>query len=85
MKVHSFRYQPTSTILREGKLTKLRAKDGGPETHHFVLREDSLSYIKQAHGNVMKQLGTGMYIQSINPSGHKIDTALSLRDVKWLY
>lgn len=39
-------------VIREGMLVKLRSKDGEAEKHRFILRADSLVYIKSKSGQL---------------------------------
>ena len=50
--IHQYEEFGDSPIIREGNLTKLRSKDGVEEMHYFILRENSLVYVKKQAGNV---------------------------------
>lgn len=73
--IHSYRSKlKESKIIREGELTKLRAKDGSEEKHFFVLKVDSLDYIKDHSGNFGNRAKNDMQLLVSNMTGMSMGT-----------
>jgi hypothetical protein len=68
--IHSYRRQEgISDVIKEGQLVKLRAKDGGREQHYFILRADSLSYVKKHSGQIGKRTKNNMQLLAHSLTG----------------
>lgn len=73
--IHSFRSKLKEvSIIKEGRLTKLRAKDGSEEMHYFMLKADSLDYIKDHSGNYGDRAKHDMQLLVSNMTGMNMGT-----------
>ena len=68
--IHSYRRQEdVNEVIKEGELVKLRAKDGTREKHHFILRADSLSYVKKNSGQIVERAKNNIQLLAHSMTG----------------
>ena len=68
--IHSYRRKEEITdVIKEGPLVKLQAKDGALEQHYFILRSDSLVYVKNHSGQILERTKNNMQLLAHSLTG----------------